>query len=321
MYQMYSGEELAAADFNQDVMDDKIQLAATWPQEKLTTRIRNKIPHGRARDLLEKLLVVDPDHRIAMDTVLAHSKFNVDSIVPKDLQDTMKEIHDMSITMVNKFGAIDEKLDCMIDLSKQHLKQLASTKQDIMRGVFEATEVTIPTSFVILDTDLTKPLVKKGEEQLDNLLSFMYKNTIQFGKTLADAVNGKSAFLYTSDDVFLSVVDEVEGTPVIPSAADKAVYPIRILKQSPEFLVVATPFIQASMQLLQGAKTVAKMAKCIGIPNPTRPTIDRSIKILHAAHAESSAADFKVVHAAIQEESADPVLMQRIRGAALRELG
>ncbi|KAF0718939.1 Aste57867_1373 [Aphanomyces stellatus] len=304
MYQMYSGEELVATDFNQDVVDDKIQLAATWPQEKLTTRIRNKISNGQARDLLEKLLVVDPDDRIAMDNVLTHSYFNVEST-----------------DLLQKIDAIGVKLDYMIDLSKQHLKHLVSTKQDLMRGVFEATEVTIPTSFVILNTDLTKPLVETGEKKLDNLLKFMCKNTTQFGKTLADAVNGKSAFLSSGDDVFLYLVDEVEGTPVIPSVSDNAVYPIRIHKKSPEFLAVATPFIQASMQLLQGAKTVAKLAKCVGIPNPTGLIIDSTIKILHAAQAESSVVDFKVVHAAIQEESADPVLLQRIRGAALRELG
>ncbi|KAF0699898.1 Aste57867_9556 [Aphanomyces stellatus] len=99
-----------------------------------------------------------------------------------------------------------------------------------MRGVFEATEVTIPTSFVILDTDLTKTSTANGTNKLDNILKFTCTNTIQFGETLADAVNGKPVFLSTGDDAYLYLVDEVDGTPIAPPSSDNAVYPIRIHK-------------------------------------------------------------------------------------------
>ncbi|KAF0718207.1 hypothetical protein As57867_001832, partial [Aphanomyces stellatus] len=204
MYQMHCGEELVATDFNQDVVDDRIEFAVTWTQEKLKIRIHNKIPNAQARDLLEKLLVVDPNDRIAMGQVLTNSYFKVDS-ANVDVMGAIEKLQDTSTTIV-------KILDSVIELSKEHLQQLASMKHDIMRGVFEATEVTIPTSFVILDSDLTKPLDEKGEKQLDNPLMFMCNSTIQFGKSLTDAVNGKTVFLSSGDDVYLYLVDEVDDT-------------------------------------------------------------------------------------------------------------
>ncbi|KAF0689413.1 Aste57867_19140 [Aphanomyces stellatus] len=184
-----------------------------------------------------------------------------------------------------------------------------------MRGVFEATEVVIPTSFVILSLDLTKSLPENVQEEFDSLFNFMCKKTIDFGKSVAKAMKSNSG-----DPMFLYLVDEVEGTPVIPSASEISVYPIRIDTQTPQFLAVVAPFLQAGLHLLHGIKTVTTLAKCIGIPNPTKPALDHAIQILGATKAESSVVDFNVVHSAVLAGSESPRLVQRIRGAALREL-
>ncbi|KAF0692767.1 Aste57867_16177 [Aphanomyces stellatus] len=52
MYQMYSGGELVPTNINQDVLDDKIEQAATWTQELLEFRIRKNISNAFVRDLL-----------------------------------------------------------------------------------------------------------------------------------------------------------------------------------------------------------------------------------------------------------------------------
>ncbi|KAF0712343.1 Aste57867_4862 [Aphanomyces stellatus] len=312
MYQMYSGEELVPTDINQDVIDDKIEQAATWTQEKLTTRIHNKIRNGLVRDLLEKLLVIDPEDRITMDGVLEHPYYKVESS-GIDLQKRDQEMQKI-------FQEVNRKLDWVIELSNEQLNQLARAKQDIMRGVFEATEVVIPTSFVILSLDLTKSLPENVQEKFDSLFKFMCTKTIDFGKSVAKAMKSNSAIVSSSDPMFLYLVDEVEGTPVIPSTSDISVYPIRIDTQTPQFLAVAAPYLQAGLHLLKGIKTATTLAKRIGIPNPTKSVIDKAIKVLEATKAESSVVDFNIVHSAVQAGSESPRLVQRIRGAALREL-
>ncbi|KAF0688910.1 hypothetical protein As57867_019496, partial [Aphanomyces stellatus] len=313
MYQMYSGEELVSTDINQDVLDDKIEQAATWTQEKLKTRIHNKILNGLVRDLLEKLLVVDPEDRITMDVVLGHSFFKVDTSGIQEVMHTVRQVD-------KKVDRVDQKLRCVIALSNEHLKQLARAKQDIMRGVFEATEVVIPTSFVILSLDFTKSLPENRQEKLDSLFNFMCKKTIDFGKSVAKAMKSNSAIISSGDPMFLYLVDEVEGTPVIPPVSDISVYPIRIDTQSPQFLAVVAPFLQAGLHLLHGIKTVTALAKCIGISNPTDSAVVNAIKVLEATKNESSVVDFNVVHSTVQAGNESPRLVQRIRGAALREL-
>ncbi|CAK4154566.1 unnamed protein product, partial [Aphanomyces euteiches] len=56
MYQMWTGVELVSTDINQDVVDDRIETAATWTDEKLKQRIVAKVANSVAQDLLLKLL-------------------------------------------------------------------------------------------------------------------------------------------------------------------------------------------------------------------------------------------------------------------------
>ncbi|KAF0692766.1 Aste57867_16176 [Aphanomyces stellatus] len=242
MYQLYSGEELVATDINQDVVDDKIEQAATWTQNKLNSRIRNKVPNPLVRELLEKILVVDPDDRASMDVILEYAYFKVDSS-----------------------GTI----------SKMDLQ----TNQDETRQLIRDTH----------------------------------------DRALANGAMDGSAVITTGNPAYLYLLDEVDGTPVV-SLEPGNVYPIRIETRSPQFLAVVSPFLQAGLHLLKGVNTATKLAKCVGISNPTWPVLDNAIKILEAAKNESSVVNFNVVHAAIQAESVDPVPVQRIRGAALCEL-
>ncbi|KAF0716743.1 Aste57867_2689 [Aphanomyces stellatus] len=319
MYQMYSGEELVSTDVNQDVLDDKIEQAATWTQEKLNTRLQNKVSNAIARELLEKLLVVDPEDRISMDAVLDHSYFKVDSsglVTKKDLQETRKQIQ----ADAQEIG--QSMIDGMTLRFDQQVKQLVLAKEDIMRGMFEATEVTIPTSFVILPVDLTKregTLAGNTSKDLDDLLTFMCKKAFEIGAGIANAIKDKTACIPMEEPMYLYLVDEVDGAPVVPTKSGQ-VYPVRIDILSPQFLAAATPYLQTGLRLLRGINTVQTLAKCIGISNPAGSLVKIGIQMVEAAQKKSSVMDFDVVQAALQAESETPVPVQRIRGAALREL-
>ncbi|CAK4758002.1 unnamed protein product, partial [Aphanomyces euteiches] len=60
MFQLWTGIELVSTDVNQDVVPDRIEIAATWTDEKLKAYIEENIQCRVKRDLLQHLLVVDP---------------------------------------------------------------------------------------------------------------------------------------------------------------------------------------------------------------------------------------------------------------------
>ncbi|KAF0720107.1 hypothetical protein As57867_000548, partial [Aphanomyces stellatus] len=339
MYQMYSGEELVPTNINQDVLDDKIQKAATWTQDALIQRIRSKVSNQVASDLIEKLLVVTPENRLNMASVLQHAYFKVEKTGSMRIELKLDAIADRMATkdqvaaIATDVQQITRQLDTLVDMSKEGLKQLAANKQDIMRGIFEATEVTIPTSFVILPVDLTEPLdLDDAEGVLEDYITQICqgcRDTVKLGKVFMQAVNKGEPFVPRGKSMYLYLMDEVEGVPVVPPRLERgevrsSVYPIRIETQSvdfAQFVSVAMPYAEAGLKLLQGANTVLKLAECIGIPNVTNDVLEFAVKQIDAAKRTSSVVDFDVVQSAIQAESDAPVPIQQIRGAALRELG
>ncbi|KAF0694397.1 Aste57867_14737 [Aphanomyces stellatus] len=319
MYQIYSGEELVSTDINQDVVEDKIAQAATWTQEKLNSRIQNKISNATVRDLLQKLLVVDPDNRMTMEAILGDSYFKVESLT---MGQTLKAIEcgmsriDGKVDVMNlHVKNIQKQIDDCAELTKASLDQLAATTQDIMRGMFESTEVTIPTSFVILPVDMTT--IANGDTNLDGIVRFMCEKSIELGTTFARAIHGTSFFVPQGEPLFLYLVDEIEGTPVVPTSSDQA-YPIRIDTQSPQFLAVAMPYLQTGLKLLKSVNTVAQLAKFVGVS--AGPFVEKAIQLVERAQTKSSVDGFEVVRSAIQTSIDVPIPVQRIRGAALREL-
>ncbi|KAF0704242.1 Aste57867_7401 [Aphanomyces stellatus] len=184
-----------------------------------------------------------------------------------------------------------------------------------MRGMFESTEVTIPTSFVILPVDMTT--IANGDTNLDGIVRFMCEKSIELGTTFARAIHGTSFFVPQGEPLFLYLVDEIEGTPVVPTSSDQA-YPIRIDTQSPQFLAVAMPYLQTGLKLLKSVNTVAQLAKFVGVS--AGPFVEKAIQLVERAQTKSSVDGFEVVRSAIQTSIDVPIPVQRIRGAALREL-
>ncbi|KAH9137615.1 hypothetical protein LEN26_005657 [Aphanomyces euteiches] len=75
MFQLWTGIELVSTDVNQDVVPDRIEIAATWTDEKMKAYIEENIQCRVKRDLLQHLLVVDPRQRISCQDVLNHPYF------------------------------------------------------------------------------------------------------------------------------------------------------------------------------------------------------------------------------------------------------
>ncbi|KAF0691863.1 Aste57867_16983 [Aphanomyces stellatus] len=177
----------------------------------------------------------DPNHSFVGLNRVIRKQWRVASTTSKgkaqaDERENDKEVQKILESNQDKFQRQKNanKVNSVVDLSNQKLKELARTKQNtgIMRGVFVATAVAIPTSFVILPVHLTKVPIENQE--LQSLVMFMCNKTIDLGKTLAHAVKTNSAYISTGAPKFLYLVDEVEGTPVFPPNNSDQTYPIRI---------------------------------------------------------------------------------------------
>ncbi|RHX99019.1 hypothetical protein DYB25_009937 [Aphanomyces astaci] len=222
------------------------------------------------------------------------------------------------------------RLDEVVDLTKETLNAVGAAKQDLMRGIFEATEVAFPTSFVILPFDLT--LAQCGDDDNDpedilrDVTSFIQKG-IDMGHNFMAAVHQNKAIsralrlVGPGEPLFLYLIDEVHGLPVVPTLPGSH-YPIRIETKSDEytqFMSAAMPYIQTGFRLLKGASTIASLVSCLGVlPSLDPNVLDEMGEHIENAQKTSSVFDFDVLQTAVEDQGGVPV--QHIRGAALREL-
>ncbi|RHZ15144.1 hypothetical protein DYB37_009645, partial [Aphanomyces astaci] len=332
MYQMYSGVELVPTDINQDVDDSGIARAATWTDADLSKRLQNKVSNALARDLMAKLLVVDPSDRISVQAMLGHPYFEVKYDDATGGQRLLVERLDaLAVQVTTGFHVMASRLDEVVDLTKETLNAVGAAKQDLMRGIFEATEVAFPTSFVILPFDLTLPQCDDDddndpEDMLRDVTSFIQKG-IDMGHNFMAAVHQNKAIsralrlVGPGEPLFLYLIDEVHGLPVVPTSPGSH-YPIRIETKSDEytqFMSAAMPYIQTGFRLLKGANTIASLVSCLGVlPSLDPNVLDEMGEHIENAQKTSSVFDFDVLQTAVEDQGGVPV--QHIRGAALREL-
>ncbi|ETV86305.1 serine/threonine protein kinase, variant 2 [Aphanomyces astaci] len=337
MYQMYSGVELVPTDRNQDVDDSSIERAATWTPADLATRLQNKVANPVARDLLLKLLAVDPNDRISVHAMLSHAYFEikqVDSTTKQVLSAIEAKLDTLNDHVVSGFQSMNDRLDLVVELTQDTLKQLGQAKEDLMRGIFQATEVRVPTSFVLLPFNILEKLADDDDDNdvegaLDEAASFIQKG-LDMGAKFVKAVKTNKAInvvvklVTPGAPLYLYLIDEVQGAPVVPplDKASPPVYPIKIETKSDEyvaFMVTAMPYIQTGFKLLKGVNTVACMAKALGVPSLDADVLQGVQDKIECAKKTSSVFDFGVLQTAV--EANDPgAPVHRIRGAALRQL-
>ncbi|RHY18818.1 hypothetical protein DYB25_003601 [Aphanomyces astaci] len=77
MFEMVSGMQLVPTNRDQEILPRFKRMAATWTDQALHKYIHESVLDDVARELLCKLLVVDPAQRLSMDQVVAHRYFDV----------------------------------------------------------------------------------------------------------------------------------------------------------------------------------------------------------------------------------------------------
>ncbi|ETV77916.1 serine/threonine protein kinase [Aphanomyces astaci] len=320
LFQLYSEAELVPTDRNQDADDDAMDRAATWTADALGRRIRSKVSNGLAADLIQRLLVVEPENRMGVRQVLDHAYFHGTD----DASVLGIKLDQLQVQVARGFNAIGTKLDTVVDLTKENVNQLATAKRDLMRGIFQATEVTVPTSFVLLPFNLVvhDPHDETAEDVMVKTASFLQR-VVDMGDKFMQAAKANKAIGATvrlvapGDPLYLYLIDEVMGTPV-----SAGVYPIRIDTKSDEyvrFMTVAMPYIQTGFKCLNWANTAVGWLKVLGVPSLDSDVMTRVATSIESATKSSSVFDFDVLQAAVEAQDAGAPVEQ-IRGAALRQL-
>ncbi|KAF0698591.1 hypothetical protein As57867_010781, partial [Aphanomyces stellatus] len=223
IYQFYSGVELIPTNRNQDLDENGIERAATWTKDDLSTRIQNKVSNPLARDLIMKLLAIDPNDRISATAMLSHEYFDIkfDPNAAKALHAIDAKLDQISNQVTSGFEQIHERLDQVVELNKTIIETLGETKGDLMRGIFQATEVHVPTSFVLLPFNILDKQDIDEEDAavlLEQSANFIHKGiamgasfmkAVKANKTIGTAIKVFSA----GEPLYLYLIDEVQGTP------------------------------------------------------------------------------------------------------------
>jgi serine/threonine protein kinase len=163
LYLLLTGQQLFNNDQQDNLDADDLLKLAMWDQKQLKAALRkvhtSRRPNPLAKELLEKLLQPKPDDRPDdFGEVLDHPFFTGESdgsdLASKVIIERMEEMHQETMQAHQKtqvlLNAIVERTINIETTSEKTLVQLCKTERVLLRGMFEATEVKIPTSFIIM---------------------------------------------------------------------------------------------------------------------------------------------------------------------------
>jgi hypothetical protein len=166
LYLLLTGENLVPVTRDDDFVSGiGMGYVFDWNDEKRREKLSKVKNDPAANDLLSQLLSPDPTKRSenSLQQLLdEHSFFN---FKPGDtkMQEKLDAIQE-GISKVQKKQTT--LLLALKDLSLENKSELRRTREVLMKGIFEATEVHMPTTFIVLNKKLPDPPSEEEKEQL-----------------------------------------------------------------------------------------------------------------------------------------------------------
>ena len=346
LFQLVAGEPLVRSNRDDDcVSGNAMATLANWSGDAAKRNLA-VIKDPAARDLASKLLVRDPDKRAQFsiaDTLATHPFFhppdpNGDPTVNNNLE-IVKQLEIMQQTL----NSVKADTSSILRLSEEHRDELRKTRSTLVKAIYEATEVSTPTAFVVLKEKLPTGEARveltlnddgtgfsvEGEGVEDAKGRYEESKTwlnlcARFGRgvakcspsAIAEAVAGACEELVVGEEMWLYLIDELTGKPVVPEG--ESIYPIRITKPA-EVVSKLLPVMQVGLHAASLVNGVAGVVRLFGYPCPKVPEAWRegaqnSVEVLKQ---ESSVEAFGAVHEKVQDGGEET---ETVRGAALREL-
>ncbi|GMH54865.1 hypothetical protein TrLO_g13677 [Triparma laevis f. longispina] len=241
------------------------------------------------------------------------------------------------------------KLDQLLKGKDQLLKgqekivdAIEDSMSKVLKSVFECSEFDVPTTFVILPYEINKVsdggtasttsalnavdsnLEKAGSwiTKLTSVINVVDNNVAKVRSSAATKVQEMFEDL-KSDKLYLYLVDEVSGEPVVGPG-----YPIEISvasKKAKQFV----PLMSVGLKTLCVANKATGLARCFGLPAPkvmSKEMQGLAENFVTSINEKSSVAGFDVLQSAIDsdyseslESESDGANKKQLRGAKLRE--
>ena len=168
LYLLLTGENLVPVTRDDDFVSGAgMGYIFDWNDEKRREKL-SKINDSAANDLLSQLLSPDPAKRSdnSLQQLLnEHSFFNPkpgDSETQNKLDTMLKNQEEMQRGQEKQMAL----LLVIKDLSLESKVELLHTREALMKGIFEATEVHTPTTFIVLTELLPEPPSEEEKGQL-----------------------------------------------------------------------------------------------------------------------------------------------------------
>ena len=171
LYLLCAGENLVKVTRDDDFASGAgMGYVYNWNDEKRREKL-TKVKDPAANNLLSQLLSPKTEERSNSDLAAlqglldTHPFFNPES---KDANITgqLKRIEEI-VKDNNRMVHDNNKLLLVIkDLSTENKTELRHTREALMKGIFEATEVHTPTTFIVLNEELPEPPSEEEKEKL-----------------------------------------------------------------------------------------------------------------------------------------------------------
>lgn len=225
--------------------------------------------------------------------------------------------------------AISDKTDTSLAMNKECFQTMRRDAAALKMAIFEATEVQVPTSFVILnykievessraESDITASR-EKADGWLQSLTKFVCNTTssaCDFMENAKQVVDECVQKFLTDQTLYFYYVDELTMRPMVVDLPDYK-YPFEITKPS-EKIRSMLPLLKTTLAGVKLLNTAGGIARLFGYPVPcVDDSVFSSAKIsLDRFKDASSVASFGVVQSGVDSAQ----VKSELRGADLREL-
>jgi len=346
LYNLLAGESLLKVNRDDDLSGpESFFKAATWTDAKLATAIRSglsKKSSPAAIDLLTKLLCVEPiDRYQSMADVLAHpfiTNISADSEILRNMAMKLEEVNERTKAIDERTKAILDKTISIENIAIKTHTQLLKTEKVLLRGIYEAADVQVPSCFLIRNSLITDEQVEKQAGAESMLVKAQEATARSWFDFMSDVGSASASFVedpkssicrslkskFQGETLYLYLVDEYTMKPVVDA---KGIYPLKIFVQSPkEEQLVADiwPLMKVGLKAVSMLNGVAGVARALGYPAPvlSQEAMSDAKVFVGSLDQKSSVAEFDMLQGVAGKvgQEAGEEEKKKVRGQAIREL-
>jgi len=173
-YMLCAGEPLFLSTRDDDIASgEAMAILYEWGTKPRVVNTRlEKVGNAAARDLIRQLLQRNPEDRLAVAEALEHPFFHTErsnsggAEILAELNERSKEMNERTKRIEVEQEKQTSMLTTIQELSVENRSELRRTREVLLKGIFEATEVHTPTSFVVLSKKLLDPTEDDKKLQL-----------------------------------------------------------------------------------------------------------------------------------------------------------